>query len=64
MSKVHPLLAARKAHGISLRELGAEAGINFRMLHTIEKGLSSDEVKALRDAFKRITGKRVALTGL
>jgi transcriptional regulator with XRE-family HTH domain len=53
-SSPHALQAVRKAAGVSLRDLGAEAKIDFRRLSLIERGLSDDEINHLCKAFKRL----------
>ena len=57
-----PLLVTRKSLELSLRDLGAEAQIDFRRLSLIERGFSDDEVKRLTRAIKKLTGTTVAAT--
>lgn len=58
-----PLKLLREGLGLSLRELGTEAKIDFRRLSIIERGLSNDEVKRLAKLVtKKWRGPRRAIS--
>jgi transcriptional regulator with XRE-family HTH domain len=59
-STPHALQAIRKSARISLRDLGAESGVDFRRLSIVERGFSDDEIKSVCRAFKRLA--KVAVT--
>ena len=55
----HPILGIRTQSRISLRDLGREAGIDFRRLSLVEKGFTTEECGKLANALTALSGARV-----
>jgi len=55
----HPVRAIRTGLGLSLREVGVEAAVDFRRMSHIERGFSRDEITRLSKALTRLGGHAV-----